>query len=291
MTRRSRILQSPKVIEKKRKKNIITAFLFSFCIIIFLIVVVLFFRLPFLQISYINIEGVKTLNTSEIKEKVSESLIGYYLYFIPRSNIFFYPKSLVKEKLIESFKKIETIEIKRESTKTLRVVISEKTPIALACRSFHEETIDEKNIDNENCYFVDKDGYVFEKAPQFSNGIYIRYYVITDLGDDIVGTNFIDSSLFQKMQNMIEIARKSDIYPTGILIGLEGDYEMYIKNKDNSETTVLFDNRAPFDKTISNLIAFILDSRTKKRNATSTTSFDSINLRFGNNIFYVPKQL
>ncbi len=64
---------------------------------------------------------------------------------------------------------------------------------------------------------------------------------------------------------------------------------MYYKNSDKTDTVVYFDNRIPFEKTSSNLVAFLNDFNTKKKTATTTMSLDSINMRFGNNIFYVTK--
>jgi hypothetical protein len=287
MNRRLRVLQSPKIAEKKRKRILITTFLLFFCVILFLISTVFFFRLPFLRITNIEFGGVKTLNTKEIESKVFENLNGYYLYFIPKSNILFFPKSAIKENLSKLYKKIDKIDVHRRGTKTIGIDISEKIPVALVCRGFQEEV----TMDDKYCYFVDSNAFVFEQAPQFSNGVYIKYYIISDLTDNIIGTNFIDIDLFNSLQNMVDTAYKAQINPVGILIGLQGDYEMYIKNKDESLTTVFFDNRSPFKKTISNLIVFIADSNLKKKTATSTSFFDYINLRFGNNIFYVPKQL
>ena len=43
-------------------------------------------------------------------------------------------------------------------------------PTALLCEGFHD-------ADNNNeCYFVDKNGYVFELAPQFPGNVYPTYY-------------------------------------------------------------------------------------------------------------------
>jgi hypothetical protein len=91
---------------------------------------------------------------------------------------------------------------------------------------------------------------------------------------------------FQKFMAMIQ---KEHISIVGLLIGEKNQYELYIKNKDDTETVVYFDNRTPLEKTASNLILFWNDSMLKKKNATTTPIFDYINLRFGNNIFYVTK--
>src|SRR3989344_1831004 len=103
MNRRSRILKSSKHIQKKRRKLIITTLLFCLCIILFLTSIVLALRLPALQIYSIK---TNTIYANDIEQKVLSILDGYYLYFIPKSNILFYPKSAIEKSLTDSFKKI-----------------------------------------------------------------------------------------------------------------------------------------------------------------------------------------
>lgn len=283
--KRSRSLHSSKQLQKKRKKNIVLASVISTCIIILLILFVLILRLNFLQISSIEVKGATTFNSGELEQRVLALLSNdAYLYVIPKSNSLLYPKSVLEKNLTDSYKKIDSLEISHKNLKTLAINIVEKNPSALVCEGFHEE-IDQ----DENCFFADSTGYVFAKAPQFSNGVYIRYYITTDIGDSIIGTSFIDKNLFNSLQKFAETAQKAFIQPLGILIGTQGDYEMYSKNSDDSEMTTYFNDRNPFEKTASNLVAFWNDSKIKKKGATTVPIFDSINLRFGNNVFYVIK--
>lgn len=283
MNRLSRTLQSPKYLKKKRRKTAITVTLFILCFIAIIITIVYILRSPFLQISSMNIKGVSTLNTEEIKGKILSALSGDYFSVIPRSSVLFYPKKSIKNTLSESYKQIEKIDINRKDVSNLEVNIVEYRPIALICEGFYEE-----NINNGNCFFANKDGYVFAKSISSPASIF-HYYIETDKGDGIIGLNFIDSNRFKELQRFIESISNSGIPISGMLIGENGAYELYVKNKDNSEAIIYFDDRSPFGKTSSNLIAFWNDSQIIKKGATTTPIFDYINLRFGNNIFYVTK--
>lgn len=283
--RRSRILQSPKQAEKKRKRLIITSLLVFLCIILFFLVLFFTFRLPVLQISTLEVSGTNTMNISEIKEKALTKLEGYYFGLIPRSNILFYPKSIIKDDLINFFKKIESINISRTSATSIEINIKERETVAIICGGFH----DVYDVD-QKCYSADKDGYVFEESVDFSEGVYPHYYLDLDSKNtNIIGSSFIDKDLFLQFQKFIAMIQKEHISIVGLLIGEKNQYELYIKNKDNTEAVVYFDNRTPLEKTASNLILFWNDSMLKKKNATTTPIFDYINLRFGNNIFYVTK--
>ncbi len=282
--KRLRTLHSSKQLQKKRKKNIVFTSVVSASILIFLILIILLLRSHFLQITLIEVKGTTALNAIELEQKTLTSLNGKYFYLIPKSNAFFYPKSLLEKDLVDSYKRIESVEIHRKNFSTLTVSIVEKKPTVLVCEGFHEE-----NGQDENCFFTDEQGYVFAKAPQFSNGVYLRYYIVSDAGDSIIGTKFIDKDLFNNLQKFAEVVEKANIDPSGILIGSQGDYEMYSKNIDGSEMIIYFSDRSPFEKTATNLVAFWNDSKIKKKGATTTPIFDSINLRFGNNVFYVNK--
>ena len=284
MSRRSRILQSPKVAQKKRKKLIITTFLSTFCVIIFIIFLVLLLRTDFLQISSIKVIGSKTIDISSIEQEALTSMNGYYLGLIPETSTFFYPRSKIEKILSDSFNKIDSLEIGHSGISGLEINIKEKDTAALVCDGFHDDS-----DSDQKCYSVDKDGFVFEQSPVFSDGVYPKYYVDMGENKEVIGTYFIDTEQFKKFQKFIKNIQDAHISTTGLLIGENDQYELYIKNKDLSDAVVYFDNRIPLEKTATNLILFLNDEMMKKNTATSTQNFDYINLRFGNNIFYVTK--
>ncbi len=282
--KRSRTLHSAKYIEKKRKKNLFKTLFYVFCAIVVIGLIILFFRIGFMRISSVTVDTVATTTASEIEKTVLSKLEGNYLYFIPKSNTLFYPKDDIERAVTDSFKKIDTIDVSRSGLSGLSIKITEKKPTAIVCVGFHDQ-----DDSDQNCYFSDSDAYVYEKSPQFSEGVYPKYYISTSTDQTLVGMAFIPTDLFKNLQTFIENAGKSSISPLGLFIAENGNYELYIKNMDNSEAVVYFDDRAPFDKTLSNFVAFWGDSFKKKKNATSTPIFEYINLRYGNNIFYETK--
>jgi len=279
MISRSQILKSSKVIQKKRKKYIIITLLSFLCSIIFLIVLIFILRLPSLQISTIktNVEY-----SSEIEKVALQVLNDSYLYIIPKTNFLLYPRSSLKKVLLESFKNIDSLEIKRKGINTLNINIKEKSPIAIACEGFYSE-----ELDNEKCFLIDENGYIFSNIKDsviedFNSDLFLKFYLLSNLKNSLIDTHIVDKERFKELINFSEIAKKGNLNPQGILIGANGNYEMYAKNKDGSDLIIYFNDKYSFDKSASNLIAFW-------ENSSQTDLFDSINLRFGNNIFYVSK--
>lgn len=280
MNRRSKILQSPKLIEKKRAKLIKITLIYSLCFVFLLSGIFFTLRLDRLQITKIN---SNVAYSSEITDKVNSILSDSYLYLIPKSNFLFYPKSEIKEALLSSFNNIESLKVTANGMSSLDITIKERAPTAVACEGF-------RNDDNSKCYFIDDDGLIYSKSPDSSENLFFRYYLSTNSIDEMIGQNLMgDKSKFIAMNGFIESIKKSGLNLTGLLVGEDGQYELYAKNIDNSEMVIYFNDRLPLDKIQSNLIAFIENSKVKKGDNNGKMNFESINLRFGNNIFYVTK--
>ncbi|HEY9583822.1 MAG TPA: hypothetical protein VJI66_02565 [Candidatus Paceibacterota bacterium] len=241
-------------MKKKRKKKAISIFLSLLALSFLIFAFSLILKMPFLQISKAEVKGAITLDSGEISATALEALKGKSLFYSEKS---------VKEELMEKFKKIKTLEIRHSNINALSLNISERQPFALICEGFREE--DDSNI----CYFADDEAVMYEKASHFSDGIYPKYYVNQDT---------LEKEEFIDLQNFISVIKNAGIVTTGILVGENGAYELYIKNNDDTGAVIYFDNKKPFPETASNLIAFL--AKTKEKN------FDYINLRFGNNIFY-----
>jgi hypothetical protein len=256
------------------------------CIVGVLVVlscIVLFLKIPFLQISEIDIVGAEAGSVPRMVENVKEQLKGEYIGLIPRSNIFLYPKKGITKALISDFKNIESLSISRKGLSTIAVVVSERTKAALVCEGFHEDD----SSGSDSCFFSDNDGYVFAKASASSSDSFVRYYIVTDKGDALLGTNFIDSINFKEIAGFVAGSAKAGIVPLGVLVSEGNQYEMYVKNND-SEITVYFDTRSPLSATLSNFVAFWNNTfnASAGKKSTTTPTIDYINLRYGNTIFY-----
>ena len=104
-----------------------------------------------------------------------------------------------------------------------------------------------------------------------------------------IGSIFLNKDRFAKLQQFISELNSTIIDATGLLIGDDGSYELYIKNPDGSSGVVYFDDRTPLENTKSNLLVFWQNALDKKIGLTHMPSFEYVNLRFGKNIFYLIK--
>jgi hypothetical protein len=263
ISRRSRTLQSPKYLQKKRRKSIAIGALYFICVGAILLVAILLLRLPYIQIA--------SVEPKEFEETVLSVMNGSYAYIIPKSNSFFYPKDEIVAAVASAHKEADNIRVSRKNFSTIEIIVAERAPAAIVCEGFREEDeIDE-------CFFADTEGYVYGTSPGFSDGVYPRYYVSLGSATVSPGTYFLDSAVFKDLQRSIASVKDSGVVTLGTLISGDGSYELYIKNPDQSTAVVYFDSRTPFEDTMSNLVTFLENKK---------ESFNYINLRFGNNVFY-----
>ncbi len=281
MNRRSQILHSSKQIQKKRKRLIVISLVILFCIITILVCIIFFLRLPFLQISKIQ---TNVTYSDDIQGKINPIIDGDYLYFIPRSNILFYPKSEILSVLKDSINKIDSLTANVSNFNTLNININERVPTAVLCDGFNDEKVEE-----ETCYFIDNTGFIFSKVSGTTTDDYFHYYTFHGDISSLENSYILEAKRFAELQSFVDNAKKENIKPQSILIGAEGEFEMYSKNTDDTDMIVYFDDRIPLEKTIANLVLFLENSKIAKNGATTTPLFESINMRFGNNIFYVTK--
>ncbi len=283
MQRRSRVLQSPKYLKKQRRQTIGLIILIILAIAAFLTFIFLIFRLPTLQITSIKIEGATTRSHEEVTTKIIAGLTGSYLKIIPHSHILFFPRNKVVEIIEHSFKDLEVKSVRRSGLSQLSVLVDEREAAALICPGFYEP-----NPDEEKCFMADEEGYVFKKAPQFSNGIFTRFYILSEKGEvtenTIIGTQVLESSKFKLLRDFVSGVSKVGVTPIGVLIRDDGQNELYLKG--SPEVTVYFDEKIPLEKTLSYFTAFWENA---KAISTTTPEFQYIDLRFGKSIYYLKK--
>lgn len=267
-------LQSAKYLQKKKKQRILTITIYSIASLIVILAILLSFKLSFLRVTNISANDTINIKSEEVKKDVLDMVSGNYYFIIPKDSYFFLSKEKIKNKIVDDFKRIDTIEIKNKGTTGLEIEITERQPEVMICDGFREDE------EGEHCSFADKQGIIFEKVATSSDKTYFKYY----------SSGEIEKDKFQQLQNFVKNVENSGIIATGLLLSEDGSYELYIKNVDQSIAVVYFDDRTSLDKVVSNLSVFWKNSINKKIGSDLIPNFEYINLRFGNNVFYHIKQ-
>ena len=83
-------------------------------------------RIDKFKIKDVNINGNSIVDTETIKALVSNELKGNYLYFLPKTNILFYPKNKIQNALLLNFKRLKDVNISLDKDRNLIISVSER---------------------------------------------------------------------------------------------------------------------------------------------------------------------
>lgn len=157
--------QSDTPIKKSRKfltwKKII--FIFIFLGLLFGIGSLL--RSSKMQVDTFTTLGTSVLDTREIEDEVRSQLVGTWLWIFPRTSVLLVNDKAIERALKEKFSRIETVNVRRTNLHSIEITIKEFDAVYLWCSSVEDD-----------CYFMDKQGVVYSKAPVFSGSAYPKLF-------------------------------------------------------------------------------------------------------------------
>lgn len=266
--------------EKKQKKKILIirlSIFFCVCGLLFGIGVWLS-RLTSIQIDTIVISGATVLSVQHIEQEVHSMLEGKYMFIFPKTNVFMYPRKHIEETLSKKFPRLHTVSSTIVDNHILSIAITEREPFALWCDMVPTEEV------ISQCYFLDADGFVFDRAPQFSGDAYFKYYGFLPYEAPIGSYYLSSTSQFHELSSFVDATKTLGITPLYINIKDTDSFELYIFGGGK----ILFDTREPLSKIAERLSALLKTQHLVPREGGELL-VDYIDLRFGNKMFFKPK--
>ncbi|PIR69132.1 hypothetical protein COX93_00270 [Candidatus Nomurabacteria bacterium CG_4_10_14_0_2_um_filter_30_12] len=279
------VLNSPRLLRfKKKRRTILMRKIFFLFFILVLVGLSFLFRWKNLNISNIKITGNKVIETKAIEDIVKENITGYYFYFFPKTNFIIYPQSKINAELMSKFKRIKDISINNKNIKTLDISLTERTALYTYCGS-SIDLIPESQ--NQKCYFIDEDGYIFDEAPYFSEGIYLKFYGIIDNNEENPSGSYFFPSYFKKLITLKETLNKIGIKPVAFFIEDNKDVNVFLSSSSTQiGPKIIFKLDSDFEKIIENLQSVLTTEPFQTDFKNKYSSLLYIDLRFGNKVYY-----
>ncbi len=234
-------LASEKFLEKKRRIRKKKILLVLFLILIFFVFLFFVLRNDRLRIREFAVSGNEVINAEDIIASVTRSLSGWYFYLIPRDSVLLYPKSAMIEELSRHYPRISYAGASLDGIRKLAITVSERKPYALYCPK-----------SSESCYFLDREGFIFDQAPVFSEGVYFTY--LSDMEGDPRGKSLMSSDEFRELSQFVENLEFLGAEPFSLTLS---DYQRILKISGNAEIIWSHDNDLYL--IFSNLESFIRD--------------------------------
>ncbi len=267
---RESLLRSKKIVLRKRQKRLRIGFIVFGIVLILLVLPPLVVRIPSLAIKTININGAKTVDANTVSELVKNNLSESFLKFFPRGTFLTAGKSRVKTNILKTFPAILDAKLSFHTPNTILVEIKEREAFVLWCAG----------TDYKKCYFADKEGFIYGKAPEFSSPVYVVFRNGPN-SDNPIGQNIVDKDIFQRINNLennfsvLSLKTKE--------ISLEQNEVVNFKLSHGSlNVSLRGDDKLTFD----NLSSLLLNPKTDLRDGSGGIKNSYIDLRFGNKIFY-----
>ena len=260
-------------LNKKRKiafiKKVGVIFIF---VLFFISLFVLFLTIDKIKIKNIVVVGNSSVLTEDIVTVIQKELDEKYLWIISTNNIFLLQRFEIPAEILENIKKINTVKISLQGLDTLKVVVSERVSESLWCLGTPE--------DSNVCYFMDSDGFVFNKAPELTNNVFIKYYGVI-LKDNPIGENYFSLDKFKDIINFISEIKKIGFKPESFSAISESQYEIVLLEK----AKIIFDDKEDILKNISKLNTLIQNNYIKT-SSDFLLKISHIDLRYGNKVHY-----
>ncbi|MFZ2303658.1 MAG: FtsQ-type POTRA domain-containing protein [Minisyncoccia bacterium] len=250
------------------------------------------------RILHVNVIGASAVPADEVRALVMDKILGNYFLVYARNNSYLFPIGEINQALLSTFPRIASVSVERVDEHTITINISERKPYALWCglpatayRSNEADTrwqAGGKQI-VKDCWFIDETGFIFDKAPEFSKGVYMEIY--GKLVEKIPGEplrasvpfdRFVTANAFAKLLN--------DKVGKPYLISLkpEGELEVTIFTSSKypflADTTIRIKDESTPETLLKNLLSAIPVQF--PNNVIPIKKLQYIDMRFGNKVIF-----
>lgn len=282
------ILTSPRVLEIKHKRRIKRMRLI---ILILIFIILVIFGLSTLSqykkidITNVVVSGTRIINADDVKENIKNDLSGKYLYLFSKNNSLIYPKQYIYNNLLKNFPRIDTLVISRDKVNTLKIVITERYGSYLWCGN----TIpDIKTEVGENCYFINNDGYIFDKAPYFSGNLYFKFYIPLANNPAIpLGIHMLPTDDFHLFLRFIDSVTSMGLKPIYLIFNSDGTRELYLEHTNSTVAPkIIFKDDADLEDIASDLSSAMAKTEFAEEIKNKYDSLLYIDMRFKNKVLY-----
>jgi len=176
-----------------------------------------FSHIELLRITTVSVRGTDVLSKEILEENVREALVGNYIGLFARTNTLLYPKNEIKASLYEAFPRIKDMDVAREGKNALLISILEYEPYGLWCGV-------SPLGDEETCYFIDRNGYIFAQSPEYSGSIFFKYYGALPLKTSPVRQSFLAPEIFTSIETFVRGLSEFGFEASAVFVDENDDY-------------------------------------------------------------------
>lgn len=139
-------------------------------------------RVPFARVQAVTVEVDGTLDKAQLASVAEAALQGTHFGILPRDSLLLPHTTRLAQVLRDAFPRIANATVERRGGNILHATIIERTPDALWCGDVVPPNLEQgKRVADQSaqwgtCYLVDATGYLYDRAPAYSDDSFLRYY-------------------------------------------------------------------------------------------------------------------
>jgi len=267
---------------RKRMKRLKIALFLGLGITILIAGIWLFFFSPFFEIQAVRYEGLTTIPESEFQPLVNSFIESQSLKFLPpflrqKTSLFYRALNKrnwilvsrwpLKQMLVKNYPALKTVEVSKSFINRILVIkFNERQTTFIWCQN------------EDNCYYGDQEGIIFEKAPE-SLG-YLTTKIYDEKENDLsLGQAVLNNRTISFIQNLATLLKKEDInisywlasgpLPSQIKAVTEHQWQIFLNPVSNASQIV-------------DLMKSVLEKEIKNQ----VNQLEYIDLRYKERIYY-----
>jgi hypothetical protein len=268
-------LRSPSVLRKRRERFYITSVLSLLVGVVFLLFLSQLSLVPELSIMAIKVEGNAAVPESAIVSLVRSQISGDYLGLFSRSSILLYPERSIERDLLNQYPRFETVSVYRTFPSDITVQVVERKPAAIACIS---DTTEDTRPTVGGCWFIDADGTLFAEAPEFSGRAFTRFVIKENFPS--IGHRLDTTPAFSEILFFLKQLEREGLEFSDVIFLPESRLDLRLLTGG----TIILSDAVSISQAFINIKTLLDDG--DLRQSISSRSFDYLDLRYGNKIFY-----
>lgn len=234
-----------------------------------------FSHLQKVSIDRAYVEGNAAVSSEEILSSLREEIQGKYFGLFSRRNIFLYPKKEISSKLLQDFPRLAAASVGFRDFQSITVEVEERKASGIWCGENREQKTD--------CYFMDGDGFLFAKAPQFSSRIFVEYYGPISSTTPLRSSMLFPEELHRTWYFLRELGQLG-LIPQSFHAGTTAKREIVF----GSGGRLIFESGRDYGELLRDLKA-LLESEPFKGFDRGVFDLDYIDTRLGSKVFYKKK--
>ena len=239
-----------------------TSFLVLSCLVLFVFYGT---RLPGMTLDTVVVEGVETVSRERVEERTNTLLAGSYFGIVPHRFSYLLPLERIRA-VIEEMPRVAKAEVTRQGA-SLIVSIVEHAPEMLWCSGFP----------SGDCFYVDEEGVAYEKAPDLTGGMLLRFAVAGH--DPKEGDSLLSSEVRTKLIAVAKaMEERHDFRVAKIEYSPDGDATLALSGGGIVQVSTQND----LEETYANLASILASEEFAH---LTPGNFERIDLRFGNKVF------